>query len=170
MNAFKMYESMYDEEKAKRANSQRQSGARGGMPKKWTHLKFMTELVYDLIFPGQTITHLSSLEGLDDQSIDSTKTLSSFNSVDETKLEEDVDLDCDTGCEHYLSTTSPTPMTRNAIHTNKPWPKRHDGLRHASLPVTGKHCQHCLFQYTHNFDGNQREANPKMERNWANVR
>ena len=51
------------------------------------------ELVYDLIFPGQTITHLSSLEGLDDRSIDSTKSLLSFNSVNETKLEEDVDLD-----------------------------------------------------------------------------
>ncbi len=102
--------------------------------------------------------------------IDSTKTLSSFNSVNETKLEEDVDLDCNTGREHYLSTTSPTPMTRNAIHTNKPQPKRHDGLRHTSLPVTGKHCQYCLFQYTHDFDDNQREANPKMERNWANVR
>jgi hypothetical protein len=115
------------------------------MPKKWTHLKFMTELVYDLIFPGQMITHLSSLKGLDDQSIDSTKTLSSFNSVNKTKLEDDIDLDCDTGREHYLSTLLPTPMTRNAIHTNKPWPKWHDGLWHASLPVTGKHCQYCLF-------------------------
>jgi hypothetical protein len=130
----------------------------------------MTELVYDLIFPGQTITHLSSLEGLDNRSINSTKSLSSFNSIDETKLEEDVDLDCDTGQEHYLSTTLPTVMTRNAVHTNKPWPKRFDGLWHASLPVTGKHCQYCLFQFTIDFDENQREANPKMEWNRANVR
>ena len=55
VNAFKMYNSMYEEEKRKQANTQRQSGARGGMPKKWTHLEFMTELVYDLIFPGQTL-------------------------------------------------------------------------------------------------------------------
>ncbi len=67
VNAFKMYESMYDEEKAKQANARRQSGALGGIPKKWTHLEFMMELVYNLIFLGQTITHLSSLEGLDDR-------------------------------------------------------------------------------------------------------
>jgi hypothetical protein len=36
----------------------------------------MMELVYDRIFPGQMISHLKSLEGLDDQSIDSTKSLS----------------------------------------------------------------------------------------------
>ena len=140
------------------------------MPKKWTHLEFMTELVYDLIFPGQTISHLSSLEGMDDRSIDSTKSLSLFKSVNQKKIEEEVDLDCDTGRQHYLSTTVPTKMTRNGIQTNKPWPKRHNGLRHASLPVTSIHCQYCLFQYTHDFDDNQREANPKMERNRANVR
>ena len=79
-----MYESMYGEEKAKRANSQRPSGARGRMLKKWMHLQFMTELVYNLIFTSQTIAHLLSLEGLDDQSIDSTKTLWLFNLVDKT--------------------------------------------------------------------------------------
>ena len=63
------------------------------MPKKWTHLEFMMKLVYDLIFPGQMITHLLSLEGIDDQSVDSTKSLSLFNSVDDMKMEEDVDLD-----------------------------------------------------------------------------
>ena len=39
VNAFKMYDSMYEEEKRKRANAQRRSGAKGGMPKKWTHLE-----------------------------------------------------------------------------------------------------------------------------------
>ncbi len=63
----------------------------------------------------------------------------------------------------------PTKMTRNGIYTNKPWPKCHDGLQHASLPVTNNHCQYCLFQYTDDFDDNQRQANLKMERNWANV-
>ena len=61
VNAFKMYGSMYEEEKRKQANAQRRSGVSGGMPKKWTHLEFMTELVYDLIFPGQTAAHLLTL-------------------------------------------------------------------------------------------------------------
>ena len=66
VNAFKMYESMYEEEKKERAKARRQSGSRVGMPRKWTHLEFMTELVYDLIFPGNTVVHLSTIGELDD--------------------------------------------------------------------------------------------------------
>jgi hypothetical protein len=77
------------------------------MPKKWTHLEFMTELVYDLIYPAQTATHLSTIGDLDDRSIDSTKSLSSFASVDESQLEEDVDLDCSKGRETYLEKEHP---------------------------------------------------------------
>jgi len=74
------------------------------------------------------------------------------------------------GREKYLESTQPNHMTRKAMDSNKHWPKRFDGLRHASLPVTGKICQYCKFQYTHDFDDRQREANPKMLRNQANVR
>ncbi len=95
------YDSMYKEEKRKRANAQRRSGARGGMPKKWTHLEFMTELVYDLIFPGQTAAHLSTIGELDDWSIDSTKSFSSISSVDEMQLEEEIDQHCHTGRRDY---------------------------------------------------------------------
>ena len=140
------------------------------MLRKWTHLEFMMELVYNLIFPGQTAVHLSRIGELDDRSIDSTKSLSSFTSVDGAQLEEEIDLDCDTGRENYLETTQPHHMTRKAMDSNKRWPKRFGGLRHASLPVTGKICQYCKFQYIHDFDKRQREANPKMERNRANMR
>ena len=112
----------------------------------------MTELVYDLIFPGQTAMHLSAIGELDDRSIDSTKSVSSFASVDASQLEEDVDLNCEKGREVYLEEKAPTPMTRKYIETNTPWPKRFDGLRHASLPVTNRHCQYCHYQYTHDFD------------------
>ena len=102
VNAYKMYDSMYEMEKAERAKARRRSGAKGGMPKKWTHLEFMTELVYDLIYPTQTATHLSTIGEFDDRSIDSTKSLSSFASVNESQLEEEVDLDCSKGRETYL--------------------------------------------------------------------
>ena len=128
VNAYKMYDSMYEMEKAERAKRRRQNGSKGGMPKKWTHLEFMTELVYDLIFPGQTATHLSAIGELDDRSIDSTKSLSSFASVDASQLEEDVDLDCSNGRDKYLEKRAPTPMTKKGMETNKPWPKRYDGL------------------------------------------
>jgi hypothetical protein len=140
------------------------------MPRMWTHLKFMMVLVYDLIFPGQTLVHLSRIGELDNRSIDSTRSLSLFTSVDDAQLEEDVDLDCDSGREKYLASTQPHHMTRKAMELNKHWPKWFNGLRHASLPVSGKICQYCKFQYIHDFDDRQREANPKMERNQANVK
>ena len=76
------------------------------MPKKWTHLEFMTELVYDLIFPGQTAAHLLTIGELDDRSIDSARSFSSFALVNEAQLEEDIDLDCDTGRVNYLTNKS----------------------------------------------------------------
>ena len=98
------------------------------MTKKWTHLEFMTELVYDLIFPGQTAAHLSTIGELDDRSIDSARSFSSFASVDEAQLEKDIDLGCDTGRANYLTNKSATHMTKNTMASNKPWPKRYYGL------------------------------------------
>jgi hypothetical protein len=93
------------------------------MPKKWTHLKFLTELVYDLIFPGQTAVHLSTIGELDDRSIDLTRSFSLFALVDEAQLEEEIDLDCDTSRVAYLESKAATPMTKNAMEMNKPWQK-----------------------------------------------
>ena len=151
-----MYDSMYEDERRRQANAQRRSGSRGGMPKKWTHLEYMMELVFDLIFPGQTAVHMSTIDELDNRSISLTKSLSSFTSVDEAQLEEEIDLDCDTGRESYLERTQPTAMKRKVMDLNKRWLKRFNRLRHASLLVTGKHCQYCHFQYTHDFDKRQK--------------
>jgi hypothetical protein len=49
--------------------------------------------------------------------------------------------------------------------TNNKWSRRFDGMRHASLPVTDKHCQYWLCQYTHALDDKQREGCGKMLKN-----
>ena len=149
VNAFKMYYLMYEEEKEKRGEQRSTLGV--GMPKKWTHLEFMVELVYDLIFPGRTCAHLPIIGELEDRSISSTRTLSSFESVDKAQLDEDVDLVCKSGRLKYLA-AKPTMMTKKAIMMNNKWPRRFDGMRHASLPVTDKHCQYCLYQYMHELE------------------
>ncbi len=60
--------------------------------------EFMTKLVYDLIFPGNTSVHLSTIGELNDWSIDSTMSFLLFASVKEMQLEEaDMDLNCDSG-------------------------------------------------------------------------
>ncbi len=166
-NAYKMYVLMYDEEKAQRAQQRRNSG---GMPKEWSHLEFQVELIYDLLYPGQTDAHLQLISELDDRSIDSSRTLTSFESVPDKELEETIDLDSDTGRANYLRDHNSTIMTNNAVWTNKPWPRQFDGLRHASLPVTGKHCQYCYYQYTYEFNDAQKESLPWMEWNRRHIR
>ena len=134
-------------------------------------MEFIVELVYDLVFPGKTQLHLQSIKDSDDSSICSTRTLSSFESVvDKAQLDEEVDLNCDSGRDDYLNKTKPTKMTKKAMLTNKYWPRRFDGLRHSSLPVSGRHCQYCLYQYDNDFDESQKDAFEMMRRNRANVR
>jgi hypothetical protein len=163
-----MYESMYEEEIQHHGNQQIQST---GIPKKWTHLEFIVELVYDLVFPGKTQLHLQSIKDSDDRSICSTRTLSSFESVvDKAQLDEEVDLNCDSGRDDYLNKMKPTKMTKKAMLTNKYWPRRFDGLRHSSLPVSGRHCKYCLYQYDNDFNEAQKDAFELMKWNRANVR
>ncbi len=154
---------MYKEEKVKRGEQRSTSGV--GMPKKWTHLEFMVELAYNLIFPGRTCDHLRTIGELDDRSISSTRTLSSFESVDEAQLDEEVDLNCNTGREEFLAMKAPTVMTKKVMRTNNKWPRRFDGMRHASLPVTLRHHQYCHYQYKYEFDDEQRKLFPRRTEN-----
>jgi hypothetical protein len=66
----------------------------------------------------------------------------------------------------YLAAKPATMMTKKAMMTNNKWPHRFDGMWHALLPpVTDKHCQYCLYQYTHELDDKQREGCGKMLKN-----
>ncbi len=89
--------------------------------------EFMVELVYDLIFPGRTCAHLRTIGELDEKSISSTRTLSSF-SVDEAQLDEDVDLVCESDQLKYLAAKPATMMTKKAMMTNNKWQRRFDGM------------------------------------------
>jgi len=46
VNAYRIYEVIYDEEETKKTP---------GLPKRWSHAKFLEELVYDFISPGRSI-------------------------------------------------------------------------------------------------------------------
>ena len=132
VNAFKMYYLMYEEEKEKRGEQRSTLGV--GMPKNWTHLEFMVELVYDLIFPGRTCAHLRMVGEFDDRSISLTRTLSSFELVDEAQLDENVDLVCESDRLKYLAAKPATNMTKKAMMANNKWMRRFDGMQHTSLP------------------------------------
>jgi hypothetical protein len=73
VNSYKIYVAMWDEEKKK---------GRTDLPGKWSHAEFVEQLVYDLIFPEQTMAHRALLHNIDDEhySIKSRQSLSSFSS------------------------------------------------------------------------------------------
>ncbi len=47
VNVYKIYKTIYDEEVAKKTPN---------LPPKWTHARFLEELVYDFVFPGRSHT------------------------------------------------------------------------------------------------------------------
>ena len=53
VNAYKIYEVMYNEEEAKKMP---------GLPPRWTHARFLEELVYDFIFPGRSKNNTVSID------------------------------------------------------------------------------------------------------------
>ena len=71
VNAYKIYEFMWNEQKAT---------GRTDLLVKWTHAEFIEQLVYDLIFPQQTLAHRESLKMTTDDDEDSSvaASLSSF--------------------------------------------------------------------------------------------
>ena len=69
-NGYRIYVEMWQEEKKKRTTVD--------LPPKWTHAEFLEQLVYDLIFPHQTILHRESLRNKNGD--DSFQFLSSFGS------------------------------------------------------------------------------------------
>ena len=58
-------------------------------------------------FPWADAAHLLTIGELDDRSIDSARSFSSFALVNEVQLEEDIDLDCNTGRANYLTNKEP---------------------------------------------------------------
>ncbi len=80
------------------------------------------------------------------------------------------DVVCESYRLKYLAAKPTMIMTKKAMMTNNKWTCRFDGMRHASLPLTDKHCQYCLYQYTHELDDEQRKVCGKMLKNREHVR
>jgi hypothetical protein len=57
VTAYRIYEVMYEEQKQLDKNS---------VPPRWSHARFLEELVNDFMFPGETSKHLHALQSMDD--------------------------------------------------------------------------------------------------------
>jgi hypothetical protein len=79
------------------------------LPPKWTHAKFLEQLVYDMVFPQQTILHWNSLRDDDDSS----RLLSSFGGLSSFQEDEDREWDFSNqrGIDIFLENKRQTKIT-----------------------------------------------------------
>jgi hypothetical protein len=158
VNAWKIYDALYDEQK---------SGKHLGLSPKWTHTKFLKELVYDFILPGQTKKHVDLLRETDDASVATSVWLThSFLLYGQLSTsEEEIDWSCPSGMKDYFKKNKAHYITRDRMEKNFfSW--RLDGQRHAWVHAMKKHhCQYCHYQWANEFDDAQREIFQYMRQN-----
>jgi len=143
VNAYKIYEVMYEEEVAKKTP---------GLPKKWTHAQFLEELVYDFIFPKR------SVNDMDGKSTNATS-IRSFSSFGQGPGDEDngeYDLTSSWGRKTYLEEVPILRITRRAIKDGH-FGHHLDGMRHNSICcMKDSHCQWCYYKLMNNCNKHER--------------
>lgn len=158
VNAFKIYDVLYEDEKKE---------GRINLPPKWTHAKFLEELVYDLLIPEQSQKHVDWLRWMEHNELSSSVNITC--SVPEEY--EDTDLSCRSGVREYLRKKKTTSITRERMEGSF-FQNRLDGLWHDWVHALEKsHCQLCYYKYTHEMDERQQEAwKYKHQNRWNIIR
>ena len=148
-NAYKIYEVMYDEEK---------KNGPEGVPPRWTHCRFIEELVSDLMFPEETAKHLTLLKEMDDSTFaSSVRSTRKFSVYGTNAPKVPCDLTNKTGRNEYLTAVKPSRITKVRLE-NGFFTYRFDGQRHCTVPArTNDMCQLCFYTWTHELDNDQRK-------------
>jgi hypothetical protein len=160
VNAYKIYAAMWDEEKKK---------GRMDLPAKWTAGEFIEQLVYDMMFPNQTLLHRRMLqrdEDLDESSIEG-RSLSSFGSSTGLQPEDDREWDfsCKQGINEFLKENRGKNITsgnmKGTYHS-----RRNDGKFHGLVKsLSQMQCQYCYYKWKHEYDPTEQRTYRWMERN-----
>ena len=122
-----------------------------------------------MIFPHPTILHRESLRNKNGD--DSFQSLSSFgsSSFQEEEDNREWDFSDQRGIDEFLKTKHQTRFTVGNISSSV-FSRRFDGLFHATVRTfAGTRCQFCRYQWKHEYNNTQRDANLFMERNRTNV-
>ena len=146
VNAYKIYEVMYEEERKK---------GTPGLPPKWTHARFLEELVYDFIFPKRSVNNAD-----DSTNTTSIRSFSSFGQGSGGDADESIvsyDLNTSWGRKTYLDENPTVRITRRAIEDGH-FRYRLDGLRHNMIPCNkDSHCQWCYYKLMNDYDKKERK-------------
>jgi hypothetical protein len=158
VNAYKIYEVMYEEQKRLDKNS---------VPPRWSHARFLEELVSDFMFPGETSKHLHALQSLDDStfasSVKSTRIFSLYGS-NAPKIAHD--FSCASGCNAYLKAVKPHRLNKLRLSDAGFFTHRYDGQRHCYIPARpGDMCQLCYHTWFYEYDDLQKKDHSYKQRN-----
>jgi hypothetical protein len=157
VNAYKIYETIYEEEVAKKTPN---------LPPKWTHARFLEELVYDFVFPGRSRTKSSA----DTASTGSSAHSFSVSYRDGDDGEDVYDLRSSGGRRDYCGNIKPKKITKMALEGGK-FSHRLDGMRHNSIQARkSDHCQYCYYQYMNDVPESNREDYPELRQNRQGIR
>ena len=138
VNAYRIYEVIYDEEVKKKMPD---------LPPRWTHARFLEELVYDFVFRGRSTTKVCDTDSTSSQS--QPPSIRSFSSFGQQLLHGKMyDLTCRLGRSEYLKDVpTKTALERNLFR------HRLDGMRHNWIPANvADHCQYCYYKYMNEYD------------------
>lgn len=149
VNAYKIYTAMWDKEN-KEKEKQDQAV-------RWSHAEFIEQLIYDFIFPQQTVLHRDALREDDG---DSLRSLSSFGGSTSLQEEDERkwDFSCESGIKEFLENKSAKKITKANIGDGSVFGRRFDGLFHSIIEASANmRCQYCYFIWKHDYDDSQKE-------------
>ena len=165
-NAHIIYEHDYEREKAKK---------RKGLPKKWTHADFLTELVYDFMGWFETMNPDDNDDtDNNDESVatGTTRRGSVFTSqtTNANARGSFYDFSTDEGREEWFDFNKPDSITKQRMangHFNKRW----DGKMHPDLPTSSEnaYCQYCRYRHTHLMTAVEKQHTKQMFNNRARI-
>ncbi len=160
MNAYKIYEAIYNEEAMK---------GMPNLPPRWTHARFLEELVYDFVFPGR-----SRRKPVDTASASSSTHNSSihlFSVLHKGVNEEHVhELRSSQGQKDYLREVNTKRITKTTLEGGI-FKHRLNGMRDNSIQAKkNDHCQYCYFQYMNEVPESKQEHYPELRQNQSGVR
>lgn len=152
-NSYLLYDRSYERERKQH---------RKGLPKKWTHMDFLVQLVYDRVFPGRIDAYLKQLRESDSCLARSVSSLSSSSVSYDFSTRKKV--------EKYLKQVDAERITEGKL-ANSHFARRLDGMFHPSVDALKQNgCQYCFFKWKNEMDEEEQELNKKMEKNRAGVR
>jgi hypothetical protein len=132
-----------------------------GLLKRWSHAKFLEELVYDFIFPGRSTNRVADTD-LMSNSLTHALSIRSFALFGQGENKERVyDLTSSYGKECYLVAVPTVRIMKGAL-TGGYFSHRLDGMWHNWIPASRTcHCQWCYYKLNNVHDEKDRQHSLK---------